>query len=1208
MGLPTALCADCSPSNEDGCAQCNAAGAGRPVACSTSVVPEHIADSGCNRTCLGTKVGMENFVRKDVRISLGDNGRSYMMARGYGDLGVFKRALFVPGLTKDLISTVQFDLEGRHESTGGGVKRIWKEGIGKSEVLLEFQLSAEDLFYHLVNPPPAMSAPRKIQVGPAESALQSAAKISDVTAPLAKSGSRQLSGTDVDEDCEPVTVGANDEPVADRDPDNDSCSDSKMKLRKKIRQLVGKRAGEPTDGKEDDPVLSRLVRKEVRRMIRGSRGVTVADGSVGLNALQKLHLRLGHASRDQLLRLLKSGAAKGLGTTYEECKDLPLGICDACLRGKSDAMHIPSSESATETTSAPFTDLHMDIKEMTCESKQKNHCTTWIIDRGTGKHYAYHLQGKSDQDAVIRRFVLEEVIPSGHGAVKNLTADCDSTFLEQRFIDTCLQIGIRLRTSPPHVHQANGVVERAIGADLKMMRAVMARYNSPKSYWQYALDYVIHTRNRLVDTVGSDNISPEQRSTGEVPDLSIARPFDAPCWYHVHKEERSGKGAVFKSRVEHGRMVGYSTIAKGSYLVINRNGRELTRPQVYCKEYPGRLGLENLSEHSDPISSEGKVVGGEVSHSKRLAGDPELAIRGDAQPVDRHVPSAADDEDYWHKSDIIERRETRLMKARRLRPQKVTAQARFAEVNSSIQAFLALDGFRLPKTPKTMEEALTGPDAEHWAKAREKELGGIEERKTWCIEEPPKGKRPITSKWAFRTSWEPDGTVKYRARIVARGFSQVPGTDFDDTYAPTLQFKTLLCLLGMIAHLDMEAEATDVGSAYLESKIDKVIFMVLPKDLWENGERRTVRLLKALYGLKQAGELWHKLMGTHLQLDGFTRTASDACLWTKTLPCGGKVYIMIYVDDIVIASGEQGAVDAVKAMLDKRFKMKHQGEIVRFLGMEISRDRENRLITVGQSVYARSVVDEFLGAGAKPSNIPGVPSLKLRLAPKGSEDPMHDVVGKLRFLADRTRPDILTAVNALGTGAAQPGPEHVRAAKRVLRYLKGTTESAIVLGGKCSMVPLAFCDASYTADGDSKSQFGYSVHLHNSGASIIRSKTGTTVPHSPCEAEVKAMDEVVREIIWLRILLEELGFPQLEPTLVYSDSTAGIDQISAFKNSSKARHYTRDLNFLREAREGGIVRFEHVGSDNNRSDMLTKDLGYDKFSRFARAVMRGELL
>jgi hypothetical protein len=90
------------------------------------------------------------------------------------------------------------------------------------------------------------------------------------------------------------------------------------------------------------------------------------------------------------------------------------------------------------------------------------------------------------------------------------------------------------------------------------------------------------------------------------------------------------------------------------------------------------------------------------------------------------------------------------------------------------------------------------------------------------------------------------------------------------------------------------------------------------------------------------------------------------------------------------------------------------------------------------------------------------------------------------------------------------------------------------------------------------------------------------------------------------VLLEELGQPQEGPTLIYSDSSAGIDQISAFKNSSKARHYVRDLNFLRESVERGVVRFEHIGTEDNRSDMLTKDLGYAKFSRFAREVMRGE--
>jgi hypothetical protein len=584
----------------------------------------------------------------------------------------------------------------------------------------------------------------------------------------------------------------------------------------------------------------------------------------------------------------------------------------------------------------------------------------------------------------------------------------------------------------------------------------------------------------------------------------------------------------------------------------------------------------------------------------------ERARQGESpRPVSEPPPKAGEDAAGSEDSeDVMKKRVTRLESARA----KQRAKCSYAKVNKGIQALLALQAIQLPRTPKTMQEALAGPDAAHWAKARAKELVGIEERSTWREETPPKGKRVVTSKWAFRTSWEADGSIKYRARIVARGFSQVPGFDFDKTYAPTLQFKTLMCVLGMVAHLDLEAEATDVGSAYLESKIDKVIFLLLPKDLWgADGTPKTALLLKALYGLKQAGELWSRLMGTTLSEQGFTRCASDTCLWTRTTAEGARVFLLLYVDDIVIISAKQRLINEVKFFLDQRFKMKHQGPLSHFLGMEIVRDRANRLVTVSQSLYARAIVQEFLQEGATASDIPGTPSVKLRLVQKGTESLLHDVVGKLRYLADRTRPDLLTAVNALGSGAAQPGPEHVRAAKRVLRYLKGTPESSMILGGKQSIVPLAYCDASYTAEGDSRSQFGYAIHLNESGANIARAKTGTTVPHSPCEAEVKAMDEVVREIVWLRVLLEELGQPQEGPTLIYSDSTAGIDQISAFKNSSKARHYVRDLNYLRESVERGVVRFEHIGTDENRSDMLTKDLGYEKFSRFAREIMGGEI-
>jgi hypothetical protein len=212
----------------------------------------------------------------------------------------------------------------------------------------------------------------------------------------------------------------------------------------------------------------------------------------------------------------------------------------------------------------------------------------------------------------------------------------------------------------------------------------------------------------------------------------------------------------------------------------------------------------------------------------------------------------------------------------------------------------------------------------------------------------------------------------------------------------------------------------------------------------------------------------------------------------------------------------------------------------------------------------------------------------------------------LRFAADRTRPDILFALNVLSSAASSPGPEQVRAAKRVLRYLKGTEDSHLVLGGKGSVVPIGYCDASYTPDGDGKSQFGYCIHLNDTGANIVRSKKSTTIPHSPCEAEVNAMDELAREVEWVRLFLEETGYRQSTPTTIYTDSTAGIDQNSAHKNSSKARHYCRNLTYIRQLQDQGVIKLEHIAGVNNHADTLTKDLGYAKFKQFAVKIMTGE--
>jgi hypothetical protein len=296
------------------------------------------------------------------------------------------------------------------------------------------------------------------------------------------------------------------------------------------------------------------------------------------------------------------------------------------------------------------------------------------------------------------------------------------------------------------------------------------------------LDYVIHTINRVIDSLHNDRKSPEERCTGVQPDLSIARPFDAPCWNFIYKEERMKTGAVFRPHVRMGRMVGYDKIVPGSYLVMDHDGSVRSRLQVYCKEYPVLVGLESLKSKVDPIDDDGKILEYEVDNQSRMQRDSELMRQSSKLPADRHGNHQDDDnkEGYWSAADLLERPKTRAKAKER------EARARLAEVNLAVAALVRLGSFELPETPKSMEESLAGPDAEHWQKGREKELKGISDRGTWedlestgvRTQKTRRTKKPITSKWALRVSWNPDGTIKYRCRIIARFFLQLPGADY----------------------------------------------------------------------------------------------------------------------------------------------------------------------------------------------------------------------------------------------------------------------------------------------------------------------------------------------------------------------------------------------------------------------------------------------
>ena len=520
-------------------------------------------------------------------------------------------------------------------------------------------------------------------------------------------------------------------------------------------------------------------------------------------------------------------------------------------------------------------------------------------------------------------------------------------------------------------------------------------------------------------------------------------------------------------------------------------------------------------------------------------------------------------------------------------------------------------------TPSNLEEALGSPNGALWLDAWETEIKRLNERSLWQIEEPFNGPelndpdKPIKSKAAFRHSIKPNGSFKFRSRLVGCGYSQIYGKDYDANYSPTAKYKSLCIILHLAAVFDLDITGIDVENAFIEPVIDKEIFMYLPKDIYaQSGRRVKVLLLKSIYGLKQAGDLWYKLLDGLLTDLKYKRLAHDVCVYRFTSACGKyDILAVVYVDDVLFFGPKEAAKDVnnhIAFLMDHLTKLTKDSVVDRYIGVDIKRNRKERTITVSQKPYTQEYVK---------LTVPGdVPSKELPLPTSidyddqlidGTEDPIQDRVGKLRFLADRTRPEIAAAVGVLGQAAANPSKEHVKGTTHIGQYLKGTIEDGVTFGGQDHLIKLfGFCDANYNPR--HKSRLGYDLFLNKtSGAFECHSSLDPNVTHSACESEISALDKIIRETIWCRGFLEELGFTQNEPTDIYTDSKSAQTLIELFHIGSNSAHLVMRLNFLHEQVLRKVVRIKYVQTDENVADIQTKLLAIPKFSKFKDILLHG---
>jgi hypothetical protein len=453
--------------------------------------------------------------------------------------------------------------------------------------------------------------------------------------------------------------------------------------------------------------------------------------------------------------------------------------------------------------------------------------------------------------------------------------------------------------------------------------------------------------------------------------------------------------------------------------------------------------------------------------------------------------------------------------------------------------------------------------------------------------------------------------------------------DYFETFAPVMRYKSLKMLLAIAAQLDYEIWHLDVPTAFLRAELKEEIFMEQPEG-FHNGDRNMVwKLLKSVYGIKQAPNNWNDDLNHFVLSLGFARLKTDTCIYAKRSRSGRLLALGVFVDDIVpiFSRRDQDEWSQLLHSFQEKYQITEFGEASVILGMRITRDRAGRTLKVDQAAYVAKLLDEFQLTDCNPASTPtGSYALSNADCPQPVEEEnghktadrvdrkrYQQMVGSLNYAAISTRPDIAYAVSVLARFLQNPGAAHMTACKRVLRYLKGTPDLGLTLGGaepiQGAIRITTYSDSDWGANRDDRrSTTGYIVMLASSVISWA-SKRQASVALSSCEAEYYAISAAVAETQWIRQFLQELlqhdtqlgQLPVTTVGLVDNQSAIAVSKNDVHHNRTK--HIDIRHHFIREALTAGTLELEYVPTQEQLADILTKGLGANAFVRLRDRIM-----
>ncbi|KAE8723109.1 Retrovirus-related Pol polyprotein from transposon TNT 1-94 [Hibiscus syriacus] len=476
--------------------------------------------------------------------------------------------------------------------------------------------------------------------------------------------------------------------------------------------------------------------------------------------------------------------------------------------------------------------------------------------------------------------------------------------------------------------------------------------------------------------------------------------------------------------------------------------------------------------------------------------------------------------------------------------------------------------------PECYDEAMQVEDSVKWESSMKDEMDSLMSNQTWELTELPPGKKALHNKWIYRIKEEHDGSKRYKARLVVKGFQQKEGIDYNEIFSPVVKLSTIILVLKIVAAENLHLE----------------------------------QLKKSLYGLKQAPRQWYKKFDSFMGSSGFTRCQADHCYYIKRFD-NSFIILLLYVDDMLVAGSNMQEIINLKQKLSKQFAMKDLGAAKQILGMRIKRDTKSGTLMLSQAEYINKVLSRFNMQDAKPVSTPlGVHfRLSKEQSPKTEEERAHMVkvpyasaIRSMMYAMVCTIPDIAQAVGAVSRYMNNPGKVHWEAVKWILRYLRGTTNKALCFKGRDTILT-DYVDADLAGNVDiRRSTTGYVYTLGGTAMSWV-SQLQKIVALSTTEAEYVAVTEANKEMVWLQSFLEELGKKQ-ENNILYCDSQSVIHLAKNPSFHSRTKHIQLRYHFIRSLLEDGILKLEKISEAQNPADMLTKTVTTDKLKLCSTSV------